>query len=327
MSGFEVRVDCPSCLVEGARLETWDSELPSCRLGVPQTVECKLCGHAAEGTIGAVASVAPGDGCPGCGASLDETMRAANRCPFCGMHASLKTTNEPIVFADPPALERALVTWARSEALDSAQDILDTYFVLPSTKLVFEALQRKEKIETTFDVADYLFSSGPSAGGAASGTPAMMRVEDEEAPSTQRIPRPASVKRPFEPRDELLALASVAAADGEANVDDQMVLKRAADRRGVPPLSDHDVRVWRPNEIEPPPTLDRREKVLEEMFQLAWADGQMDESEMRVIKDYARAWGIDSERLREWIELYSFADANWLERFLRRAGGFLFPAR
>jgi len=324
---FEVRVDCPSCLVEGARVETWDIEVPACRLGIPQTVECKLCGQAGEGSIPTIASVAPGEGCPGCGATLDEAMRSANRCPFCGTHALLATTKEATAFADVAALEHALALWARSEALDSAADIVEAYFVLSSVPLVFEALQRRERVETTFDVADYLFSSGPSAGGATSGTPALIREADEEAPSTQRIPKPASVKRPFEPRDELLALASVAAADGEANVDDQMVLKRAATKRGVPPLDDHDVRVWRPNELEPPPTLDRREKVLEEMFQLAWADGQMDESEMRVIKDYARAWGIDSERLREWIELYSFADANWLERFLRRMGGFLFPAR
>ena len=35
----------------------------------------------------------------------------------------------------------------------------------------------------------------------------------------------------------------------------------------------------------------------------------------------------NTERLREWIELYSFADSNRFERFLRRVGGFLFPAR
>ena len=92
-------------------------------------------------------------------------------------------------------------------------------------------------------------------------------------------------------------------------------------------LGTDEVRVWRPNELDPPATLVDRERVLEEMFQLAWADGQMDESELRVIRDFALAWGIDSQRLRDWIEMYTFADANRFERWMRRISGFLFPPR
>jgi hypothetical protein len=185
---------------------------------------------------------------------------------------------------------------------------------------------RGEPVETTFDVADYLFSGG-AAGGAATAGPAVLREEPEAPPATVRIPQPVSIARLGGPRDELLALASVAAADGEANADDLAALVRAAQKRGVPPLEPPDIRVWRPNEVPPPPTLPDRERVLEEMFRMGWADGQMDESEMRVIKDFARAWGIDPERLREWIKLYSFGDANRVERWFRRIGLFLFPAR
>jgi hypothetical protein len=46
-----------------------------------------------------------------------------------------------------------------------------------------------------------------------------------------------------------------------------------------------------------------------------------------VVRDYARAWGIDPERVREWLEMYSFADANIFERWFRRIGFFLFPGR
>jgi hypothetical protein len=229
-------------------------------------------------------------------------------------------------FRDRVELERAFDAWAREEGLASAHELIDAYFVLPSLTEVIAALGRGEHVETTFDVADYLFSGG-GAGGAAAGEPVIMMREEEEAPSTQRVPQPASLRRVGGPREELLAIASVAAADGEACADDQIVLVRAASRRGIPPLGPEDVRVWRPNEIDPPPTLVDRERVLEEMFQMGWSDGQMDESELRVIREYARAWGIDPERLREWTELYSFGDSNRFERWFRRIGLFLFPAR
>ena len=323
--GFEVRVDCPSCTVEGTRIETWKTETPSCRLGVPESAHCRLCGHTAEGQVVGVETCAPGDGCPGCGTPLDDAIREAQRCPFCGTHAMLVDRKSGRTFADHGELERALDTWAREEGLGSARDLLETYFVVPDSNEVFAALGRGERIETTFDVADYLFSGGGAAGAA--GEPVIMMREQDDAPNTLRNPQPASLRRVGGPREELLAIASVAAADGEASPDDQAVLARAAKKRGMPPLGGEDIRVWRPNEIDPPPTLVDRERVLEEMFQMGWSDGQMDESELRVIRDFARAWGIDPERLREWTELYSFGDSNRFERWFRRIGLFLFPAK
>jgi hypothetical protein len=288
-------------------------------------VRCRLCGHTAEARVIGVEAPSPGEGCPGCGTALDEAMREAHRCPFCGTHAVLEETGNARTFASAAEVEGALAAWAREEGLASASDLIEAYFVLPTCAEIFAALHRGERVETTFDVADYLFSGG-GAGGAAAAEPAIMR-DEEEAPSTHRIPQPPSLRRVGGPREELLALASVAAADGEASVDDQAVLVRAAAKRGMPPLGVEDIRVWRPNEIDPPATLVDRERVLEEMFQMGWSDGQMDDSELRVIRDFSRAWGIDPERLREWTELYSFGDSNRVERWFRRIGLFLFPAR
>jgi hypothetical protein len=322
---FEVRVDCPFCNVEGTRVETWDAAAASCRLGVPESVRCRLCGHAAAGMVPGLGSVAPGDGCPGCGTSLDDAARAGGRCAFCGTGAVLSDVNAGTPLRDVAALERALLRWALEEGLASAAELLDAYFDVRTAAEMFVALARGERIETTFDVSDYLFSGG-GAGGAAAAGPAVMREPDEEAPSTERVPQPASLRKVGGPREELLALASVAAADGEAGPDDQAVLLRAAEKRGIAPLAAEDIHVWRPNEIDPPPTLVDRERVLEEMFQMGWSDGQLDDSELRVIREYARAWGIDPERLRQWSELYSFGDANRFERWFRRIGLFLFPA-
>lgn len=333
LMAFEIRLDCPSCRVEGARIETW-TDSAVCRLGVPESVVCRMCRTASEGrsaSTGIGETVMPGDGCPRCGAALDDAARAARRCPFCNVTAELVETG-PMRAIPPEAsvadVERALSEWAREEGLGGAGELLDVYFVVPSAADVHAAMARGEAVETTFDVADYLFSGGGGGGGGAvAGEPVPVRlVREEGAPTTLRLARVAVPKPAGGPREELLAIASVAAADGDASIDDDAVLKRAAARRGVAPLEPEDVRVWRPNEIEPPSTLQDREKVLEEMFQIALSDGQLDESELRVIREYARAWGVDPERLSEWTDLYSFGDQSGIERWFRRIGLFLFPA-
>jgi len=319
---FEVRVGCPSCLVEGTRIETWDNEAPSCRLGIPLLEVCRLCGASAEGRVVGTENPALGTGCPGCGEELDDDIRAAHRCPFCGTHARSEQTQPSTKIVELAVLEERLDDWATHEGVPNARALVEAYFVLPGVPEVLEAMRRGEPVETSFDVVDYLFSGG---GGGSGGEPAVMR--EEEAPRTERMPGPRSRRTTGGAREELLALASVAAADGEASADDRVALARAAQRRLVAPLGEGDVRVWRPNEVEPPPTLEDRERVLEEMFQLAWTDGELDDSELRVIRDYARAWAIDPERLRQWSELYSFGERGSVERWFRRIGLYLFPAR
>jgi hypothetical protein len=223
------------------------------------------------------------------------------------------------------ALEASLLAWARSEGLGSMQELVDSYFALPTAREVMDAYVKGERIETTFDVADYLFSGG--AGGTGGETAVMRAEEEEKAPTTVRLPQPPSIQRYGTSYDELLAIAAVAAADGDASADDLEFLKRAAEKRGIPPLDPAVIHVRRPTEIDPPSSLNDRERVLEEMFQMALSDAQMDESEMRVIRGFSRAWGIDPERLKEWTELYSFGDSGRLERWFRRIGYFLFPER
>jgi hypothetical protein len=328
--GFEIRVDCPACRVESARVETWNAESPGARLGLPDTVRCALCGHAAEARVELEASPFPGDGCPKCGAALDDASRGAHSCPFCGCGGVLEETRPGVRFDSDAELATALDAWARTEGLASGAELVEAYFVLPDTAQILAALSRGDAVETTFDVTDYLFSSGGGGGGGDAGRGQevpVLRKSIPPPPVTMRMSQPVSIRPTGGPREELLALASVAAADGEASFEDQQVLLRAASRRGVVPLEAADMRVWRPNEIPAPSTLVDRERVLEEMLQLAWADGQLDASELRVIRDFARAWGIDPQRVQDWIQAYDFGASGTLERWLRRFAFFLFPAR
>lgn len=320
---FELHADCSGCRVEGAVTETWDTEGACGRLGVPFSTLCRMCGRAAEGR--ATAAAAFPSGCPKCGAELDDASRTAQRCPMCGVSAALGESVASRVFATAADLEAALEAWAREEGLSSARELLESAFVLGTVDAVHAAVLRGDRIETTFDVADLLFGSGGTGGGAGGDAIAVER--EEKPPNTLRLRPPPSIRRYGGPHDELLALASVAAADGEVNAGDLGALERAAQARGLAALPLEEVRVRRPGELDPPPTLLDRERVLEEMFQIAWADGEMDDSELRVIRDYSRVWGIDPERLAEWTKLYTFADTGRIERWLRRLGQMIFPER
>jgi hypothetical protein len=275
--GFDVRVDCSACRVEGARVEAWDPTRDALT-----AYRCRLCG----------ASGAPGEETP------------------------------PRVPATVEELERALAAWAAEEALASARELVEAYFVRSTPAEILEAMRRGEVVETTFDVVDYLFSGGSGGGAALESEP--IPVREDEAPPSVPLPMPPSLRRVGGPRDELLALAAVAASDGEASADDLEVLRQAAERRGVMPLNPDEIRVYRPGEIDPPATLVQREALLKEMFMMAFSDSSLDESELRVVRAFARAWGVDPLCVQEWTDVARSGSSNKIEVWVTRLGRSLF---
>ena len=275
--GFEVRVDCGACRVEGARVETWDP-------------------------------------------AADTLM--AYRCYLCGASGAPHETAPPRVPSTVEELERALAAWAAEEALASTRELLEAYFVLPTPAAIFEAIRGGEVVETTFDVVDYLFSGGSGGGAALESGP--IPVREDPAPPSVPLPQPPSRRRVGGPRDELLALAAVAASDGEASAEDLQELERAAERRGVPPLAPHEIHVYRPGEIDPPATLVQREALLKEMFMMAFSDSSLDESELRVVRAFARAWGVDPLCVQEWTNVVRSGSSNKIEVWVTRLGRSLF---
>jgi hypothetical protein len=279
-------------------------------------------------------------------------------CPRCGVEGARVADDEAahcrICAEGMPATEselgRVLAIWAVEEGFESANELVESSFLLGSTAAVLDALLRKEPVETSFDGIEYLFA-GRHGGGA--GEPAEVADEPSapEAPEghepargeAHELPRrafndpwtssaPASQHAPFSlrpmaggPYDELLALASVAAADGEPTSLDRELLALAATARGLPPLPLEDIRVRRPNEIAAPPTLPDRERLLEEMFRLAWSNEELDESEVRVVREFARAWGVDPQRISEWTAVVQSDGKSKVARWIDRVGYFLFP--
>jgi hypothetical protein len=294
----ELRGDCDSCRVTGARVETWRGD-----------------------------------------------ALAAHRCWVCGAGQALPehggATSRGHVPSSPHELAVALEPWAWAEGFDTPEELVGAYFALESVGEVSAALERGEAIDTTFDVVDFLFgggsgaaASGKGAADADAGPPsrrALAAAADARgaavfvAPPKTTWTAPPSSRRVGGPYDSLFALASVAAADGQLTQADLEALSAAADRRGVAPLPPHEVYVRRPDEVAPPGTLDEREALLREMFDLAWADDELDDSELVVIRAFARAWGVDPHKVTEWTEIVRSVDRGPLDRWIHRIGRYLFP--
>lgn len=282
---FLTLADCPACRVQGAVVETHDPAAP----GGPVAARCRMCGREEQ---------------------EGRELRPGRR---------LATLAE---------VEDALRSFAQEEGLSSPRELVESAFVLGDVSRVHAALILGEPVETSFDVVGFLFSH---LGGAVPGRDdTRAAVEPLRTDPTAPAAQLAALRgRPLSPRNALLALGSVALADGELVERERELLAAVARDRGVEPLSPDELRVLRPDEAGPVGGLLERERVLEAMVGMAFCDvddgGEVDESEVRVLRAYARAWGVDPARVEGWLREREAAGHGPFARLKRTLARHLFP--
>ena len=284
---FQSLADCSACRVQGAVIEMHDGA----EEGGPLSSRCRMCGR--EETQGR------------------ETTPARR-------------------LATVADVEEALVCFAHEEGFASARELVESAFVLGDVALVHAALILGEPVETSFDVMGFLFSH---LGGAVPGrddlgaaiAPAAA-LADERGPVARLS---ALERRAPSPRNALLALASAALADGELVDAERELLDAATRDRGVAPLAPDELRVHRPDEVGPVGALLDRERMLEHMVAMAFCDvpagGDVDASEVRVLRVFARAWGVDPARVEGWLREREAAGLGPFARVKRTLARHLFP--
>lgn len=253
----QVLSDCPHCKVEAALVELIE---PSLRVGVALEGRCRLCGYTTE---------------------LGEVTQLGR--PF---------------YVEAEVIE-ALGRWAVEEGEGDVVLFAQANFNGRTPSIIARGVLAGERIDTGFDVIAWLF---PALQGGGRG------IEDEERPR-QRVgeaaPRPerepvVAVRRTVtwdgdpgvptaDPRDIGRALASIMLADGVIHPAERRFLEVVMAKLGAPPLAETDLRVWRPTEIGP---VADPKALLDAMRRLALCDGEADDSERRVILEFARAWRL-----------------------------------
>lgn len=210
------------------------------------------------------------------------------RCRLCGREDRLGAEARP---GQPPTtVEEAMAALSRWAAEDGETDVArfcEGGFAGRDLAEVCARLVARQPVETNFDVMAWLFG-GMSGGGGAEPARASPSPQPS-APSAEPDPSP-----PAPPFHLGRALASVLLADGRASLAERSYVDRALAAAGQPPLAPEDLRVWRPLELGRP---EDPGPVVALLAGLAWADGQRDETEWRVVREFSRAWAYPAASL------------------------------
>jgi hypothetical protein len=312
---WQVLSDCPHCLCEAAVVEEMDPVHPACHLGVPARRRCRLCAWEQVAVEEPFAPRHPTSlgRCPACHKPLSEAARAGEGpCSHCGYAPTLREVRAPEDLRDEGEAVAALARWAAEEGEPDVGAFCVANMGVAAT-VVVAALARRERVGTTFDVIAFLFP-----GGGAPGATADPRSPAIAKPVT--APAPASIEAPaatMDPRTPARVLVSVMVADGTLRSGERTFVVRWLAREGLPPLGPDDLRVWRPSELGAPPPPEVRDRLLEAAVQLMHLDRERDGSEWRVIRTFARAWGVPDAALEAWDRRFDRRYASPMARLAR----------
>lgn len=287
---FEALADCDACLVESSVVELI---APSGGRGVVLERRCRTCLRASQGET----LTHPG-----------ESFRG-----------------------DAARARAALERWAKEEGDPDVDRFVAAHFGAPKgvsspIDRVCELLARGERVETSFDAIAWLFpgvgavggGGGGGAGGDAAAKPfdahdtldtgppdmaaaaasPIVTWPDVRRHRTSVVPMSVpetheAIPRHLQPlRVTARALASVMLADGIADATDRGFIDRTLAAWGHPPIEERDLAVWRPHDLGWPHDPGA---VVEAMCRLAYVDGQRDATEWRVVREFARSWGVSLE--------------------------------
>lgn len=195
-----------------------------------------------------------------------------------------------LVFVDAEQTRRHLQEWVHKEGGKDVEQFCDMNFYGLSQQEVVGRLLNKKPIESSFDVLEYLF---PGFGG---GGISITTDEDEEYWEESQMTEEAYSYVPDSSIPvEARALAAVMLADGNWREDEELLINQFLHSRGLSPIQETDKHGWMPVDL---PIPDDPEILVVQMMDVAFVDGELDESEWRVIKEFARYWGYDRKILR-----------------------------
>jgi tellurite resistance protein len=220
-----------------------------------------------------------------------------SRCRLCGEQSENGArTAEGIDLRDPTAVHAAFARWAAEDGEPDIDAFARANFGGRTVAEVVEAVLAGEPVDTGFDVVAWLFggigsgvvSASHTLGAQAARVAAVTRSADglgDRLPSTGA----ADVAGRFDPRDVTRALVSAMLADGAATEAERGAIEAEALRLGGAAVTSDDLHVWRPQELGP---VRDPGAVLASMIRVATSDGTIDASGRRVLREYARTWGV-----------------------------------
>lgn len=290
--------DCVWCQVEGATTELIDPAHPSFQYGRATLSSCNLCGRTETWE-----NLVP-DRCRACQRSLTAETRERHACVHCG--DTPEPTVEPgIDLQDEAAVRAALARWAEQEGL-SADELCSGSLGIGQDAVV-AALAAGKPVSSSLHAIAFLFPGMAAGGSAAAETELVADV----------APTPAPVVPPPDVFAPARLLVSVMLADGAIVAGEQSFVERFLEKHGLPGLQPEDLRPWRPHEVGRIESDELARAALEAAVELMHLDGSSDGSELRIIRTFARVWGVPETQIQAWNRVQERRHARPLSRVWR----------
>ncbi|MCA9566966.1 MAG: TerB family tellurite resistance protein [Myxococcales bacterium] len=214
-------------------------------------------------------------------------------CAVCGREtASGELVSGGADMRDPEVARQALAAWAEREGL-SSEGLADAVIGLPLEEVVHR-YAHGHPVPTNLDVIAFLFP-GMAAGAAPKG----VNVAVGEVESAREVER-----TPDDPRAPARVLVSVMLADGTLTGAERGYIDRFLAAHGMEPLTPQELRPWRPHELGPLRDRELAEATLQAAVELMHLDAVRDGSELRIVRTYARVWGVDEAKITAWDRHY-----------------------
>ena len=219
------------------------------------------------------------------------TVAIEGRCRLCGHATELGEVRvQGARFSTVDDVVHALAEWSTADGEPDVLMFTQVNMGGLTPAEVARRVLRRERVETSFDVIAFLFpSSGNGFQPDESQRRPEVRLVNEVTPLPAVQPEPIWNAPPFGPLDVARALVSVMVADGVVRPSEKQFLARMLAEWRAPALPESEYRVWRPQEMGTPPDPQR---LFDVMRLMCLVDREADGTEVRILQEYARAWGL-----------------------------------
>ena len=204
-------------------------------------------------------------------------------CSFCGFGRG-----EPLVLQDRTQIEEGVLAWMQRLGAQDIHSFCRLHFYGLTPEELYEKLHKGEQIESSFDALEYLFPGFAGAGVVVFTEEEVSLAEPE--PTEEPYSYTPNMHLPVEAR----ALAAVMLADGKVHPKEEQLLDQFLVELKAKPLEEQDLRSWLPFDLPIPKD---PERLIRMMLEVALVDKELDETEWRVIREFARYWGCDRKQL------------------------------
>ncbi|MBM74454.1 MAG: hypothetical protein CMK59_03565 [Proteobacteria bacterium] len=215
-------------------------------------------------------------------------------CPFCDFHEENgNLLNQGKQWSSVEDAADSIKKWALSEGEHNPEQFCQYNLGGISLQETAQRLHLKQPISSSFDLLQYLFSgmfhapmSAPDIhiGSSQDSKPLTKNTRSSSSSFSKNQDIPIAAR----------ALASVMLADGQVLDIERRVLDNYLSHSGASPLKDSDIQSWLPIDL---PIPKNPEQLLNAMMEVAFADEELDETEWRLIREYARHWSCDLKSL------------------------------